>query len=746
MSIRSSVRLRTNIQCRMMSSMLGLPELHRPPVKVRSHLTYFELRALHDASPFNFSTFWTERDQLTPHQIAHHEAYLRDYREPRWEPAIAGFLRYDARRTARRPDPPLAESAAAAPVIGIEPAPAAKKPTPTGTSEEPATTGADERLGTQADVINAPQTQSLLVLAPPGTGKTHVLIERLAKLLSDGNIERPADELLVLGFARATVAEVRRRLEGRVAAEISDDLRYVSVKTFDSFATRALIDAGALDIESAPVGSDDESSFDPRIEALVGLLERALAVGRVPTEFQRLRYLVVDEIQDLVGPRARLVNTLIETVYANGGTVLAMGDPAQAIYDYDEKTPDSREFLRRLREQILPHGREIHLGTFHRFATSEMKNLVSELYSAVGVDGSAPDGAAMNHIISRSVQRIQFAELPSMVGARSSTAILTRSNAEAHQIASWLRASGIAHNYNRGASGTRWPVGIARLLFRWKLPRMSRREFDLRLAEYETLAGHEEANACVTCLEQMSALDEDSVDVMRVRQAVGTETAPRASVASGTMVVSTIHRAKGLEYDRVLLLEPDMPRGSSAEECRVLYVAATRAKVTFSVLRRDQSILKRTRRIGQTKYLSAGSSIYLNGSADFSRNLMDTTLVRSITLVSLLEELWQQYRVGGAGAEGYLLMRSALRRDYFTLGVRIDGQIQEICRCTDNFSRALWGRRDDVTDLGNGCRGWPVKFTGLEAMAYDVADAVATDTLGSAGLAWIPVLENPINI
>jgi superfamily I DNA/RNA helicase len=44
---------------------------------------------------------------------------------------------------------------------------------------------------------------------------------------------------------------------------------------------------------------------------------------------------------------------------------------------------------------------------------------------------------------------------------------------------------------------------------------------------------------------------------------------------------STMHRAKGLEFDQVLVLTPDRflgPPAETADERRLLYVAITRAK------------------------------------------------------------------------------------------------------------------------------------------------------------------------
>ena len=56
------------------------------------------------------------------------------------------------------------------------------------------------------------------------------------------------------------------------------------------------------------------------------------------------------EIEDLVGVRAELVLALVRRLHANGGAVCLLGDPAQAIYDFQASDSDitSAEFLNRV--------------------------------------------------------------------------------------------------------------------------------------------------------------------------------------------------------------------------------------------------------------------------------------------------------------------------------------------------------------------------------------------------------------
>jgi superfamily I DNA/RNA helicase len=51
----------------------------------------------------------------------------------------------------------------------------------------------------------------------------------------------PSSEILVLSFSRAAVAEIRSRLSGFVERGAPDDLRFLNVRTFDSFATRLMV-------------------------------------------------------------------------------------------------------------------------------------------------------------------------------------------------------------------------------------------------------------------------------------------------------------------------------------------------------------------------------------------------------------------------------------------------------------------------------------------------------------------------
>ena len=171
----------------------------------------------------------------------------------------------------------------------------------------------DDQLG----VIRRPVDSFTLLIAPAGTGKTFTLVRRIEHLLAQG---LAPDEILALSFSRAAVAELAKRTTGPT--------RLVAVRTFDAWA---------LDLLRNTYSEDEWGlwTFDERI------VEATAALARGDTEYSthRIRHVLLDEVQDLVGARQSMVRGLL-TALGCGFTVV--GDPAQAIYRFRQR-PDEAE-------------------------------------------------------------------------------------------------------------------------------------------------------------------------------------------------------------------------------------------------------------------------------------------------------------------------------------------------------------------------------------------------------------------
>ena len=67
------------------------------------------------------------------------------------------------------------------------------------------------------------QNRELLVSAAAGSGKTRVLIERIYRMLEVGGLS--LDRLLIVTFTHAAAAEMRERLQARIAEAAATDRR-----------------------------------------------------------------------------------------------------------------------------------------------------------------------------------------------------------------------------------------------------------------------------------------------------------------------------------------------------------------------------------------------------------------------------------------------------------------------------------------------------------------------------------------
>ena len=103
----------------------------------------------------------------------------------------------------------------------------------------------------QTRVIEA-RDHNILVSAAAGSGKTAVLVERIVRMISEGEHPHDIDRLLVVTFTKAAAAQMRERIGQAIASKIEEDpgnahlqrqetlLHNAQITTMDSFFTFVL--------------------------------------------------------------------------------------------------------------------------------------------------------------------------------------------------------------------------------------------------------------------------------------------------------------------------------------------------------------------------------------------------------------------------------------------------------------------------------------------------------------------------
>jgi len=182
---------------------------------------------------------------------------------------------------------------------------------------------------------------NVLVLAGPGSGKTRVLVHRIAYLV---RVKREnARGILALAYNRHAAVEIRRRL----ADLIGDDARGVTVLTCHALAMRL---AGVSFAGHTEMLDDD--AFKKVLQQAVALLKReGLPPEEADEQRDRLlagfRWILVDEYQDIGPEQYELISALAgRTSQDEDGrlSLFAVGDNDQNIYAFDGA---SVEFIRR---------------------------------------------------------------------------------------------------------------------------------------------------------------------------------------------------------------------------------------------------------------------------------------------------------------------------------------------------------------------------------------------------------------
>lgn len=175
---------------------------------------------------------------------------------------------------------------------------------------------------TQHKIITDKESRFIVVPAGPGSGKTYLLVRKLASLILLEDVK--SEKLLMLTFSRAAASEFKQRLFDL----IGNAAKFVEIKTFHSYCFDILGQKGNLDKSSEIVKTATE-----------GILSNSIEISKITKSI-----LVIDEAQDMSKDEFALVEALIQK--NEDIRIIAVGDDDQNIYEFrGSDSANIKEFI-----------------------------------------------------------------------------------------------------------------------------------------------------------------------------------------------------------------------------------------------------------------------------------------------------------------------------------------------------------------------------------------------------------------
>ena len=442
----------------------------------------------------------------------------------------------------------------------------------------------------QKDIIDDHESRCIVVAAGPGSGKTRVLVHKLASLLLLEDVKH--EQLLMLTFSRAAATEFKQRL----MQLIGNAAHFVEIKTFHSYCFDLLGRVGNLDEAGDVVKQAAEMIKNGEVE---------------PNRISKT-VLVIDEAQDMSKDDYALVTALMK---ANEEMrVIAVGDDDQNIYEF---RGSNSLYLYELAQ--TEHSRFFEMTENYRSfrhiveaANDFARNIRQRIKSAPIISMSQEDGEVrivkhpyeiqekrvyMYQPILEDVIRLQTSNNQKATDGSSdkkneTISILTQTNEEAVIMLALLHSHGIKAKLVQSMDGLRfWNLAEVRYFLKkidqslketkspiipddiWKTAKhQTYQKYASSLALqylHRSLQIFEQTNRAKYYSDLKEFVFESSVEDF-------------CDITESDIVVSTIHKAKGHEFDHVLMLitHPEHP---TDEILRRYYVGMTRAKQTLTI-------------------------------------------------------------------------------------------------------------------------------------------------------------------
>lgn len=420
----------------------------------------------------------------------------------------------------------------------------------------------------QLSIIKDNDSPYIVVAAGPGSGKTRVLVHKLASLLLMEDVKH--EQLLMVTFSRAAATEFKKRLFELIGNAAS----FVEIKTFHSYCFDVLGKVGSIEKSEEIIGKAVEKIRNNDIE---------------PNRITKT-VLVIDEAQDMNCHEFELIKALIEQ--NEEMRVIAVGDDDQNIYEFrgasskyleqfiTEQKAKKVELIENYRSKanLVEFTNRFVEKTAHRLKETPIIPHSNEigLLKLIKHTGSNLIEPVVNGILSSDLQ--------------GTTCVLTHTNFEALQIEGLLLYNGLPAKLIQ----TNDSFSLFNLLeVRYFINQLGFSEDKFIISDnswknakrnlWDKYKESTKIDICINLIKDFELSNPKKKYQSDFEVFVKESKLEDFVSATGeTIFVSTIHKAKGKEFDNVfLMLDGYYP--DNDEKIRLLYVAMTRAKQNLTI-------------------------------------------------------------------------------------------------------------------------------------------------------------------
>ncbi len=421
---------------------------------------------------------------------------------------------------------------------------------------------------TQLKIINDNESKHIVIAAGPGSGKTRVLVHKLASLLLMEDVKQ--EQLLMVTFSRVAATEFKKR----ILKLIGNPAGFLEIKTFHSYCFDLLGKVGNLEKSDEIIKKTIERIRNKEVEA-----------SRITKTV-----LVIDEAQDMDEEEFNLINALMEQ--NEEMRVIAVGDDDQNIYEFrgasSKYLEQFIEVNKAVRHELLENYRS--KSNLVDFTNQFVKKIRKRLKNTPIIAHQADNGIIklVRHESGNLITPVVHDILAT--GLSGTTCVLTKTNEEALQVTGLLLKNGMRARLIQ----TNDDFNLNDLAeVRFFLYRLNSADdafiitddvwANAKRALLDKFRNSTKLDLCTNLIKDF----EDTYPNKKYKSDF--EAFIRDSKLEDffnqngeTVFVSTIHKAKGKEFDNVfLMLENFNPATDEAK--RQLYVAMTRAKQNLTI-------------------------------------------------------------------------------------------------------------------------------------------------------------------